>query len=128
VAEHTEIRRLGLGGNDGAELRSERLVATGRRRFAVSNGVAHTKFNRVGAAARHGQHTEIRELFPPVIYGAKFRSKHGSNGRRRIAVSNGVVHTKFKRIDAAARHGQHTEIRRLGLGGNDGSKFRSKDW
>jgi hypothetical protein len=54
VAEHTEIRRLGLGGNDGAEFRSERLVATGRRRITLSNGVAQSKLTRIEAAARHG--------------------------------------------------------------------------
>jgi hypothetical protein len=51
-----------------------------------------------------------------------------ATGRRRVAMSNGVAHIKFMRTEAAARQGQHTEIRRSGLDGTDGTKFRSKAW
>ena len=44
----------------------------------MSNGVAHIKFTRTEAAARHEQHTEIRQLCCPGTDGTKFRSKDWS--------------------------------------------------
>jgi len=66
---------IGLGRDRLNEISIKRLVATGRRRVAMSNGVAHTKFTRTEAAARQGQHTEIRQLCCPGTDGTKFRSK-----------------------------------------------------